>query len=123
MPIVRIDIEAGKSTAYKREILHGVRDAIATALGVTGDRIYQRIVETPSEDIDTPVGRTDRLTMIEISMLAGRDLALKEEMYRGIVTHLGFKPGIDSHDIVVIVHEAAGECFCIGGNLPGESSR
>jgi len=47
VPIVRIDIQAGKSTAYKREILHSVRSAIVESLGVPDDRVQQRIIETP----------------------------------------------------------------------------
>lgn len=50
MPIVRIDIQAGKSTAYKRAILHGVRTAVTKALGVGDDRVTQRLIETPAEE-------------------------------------------------------------------------
>lgn len=115
MPIVRIDIEAGKSTAYKRAILHGVRTAVTTALGVPDDRVIQRIVETPGEDIDAPEVRSDRLTIIEVSMLPGRDAALKGELFAEVVRRLGMEPGIHSHDIVVIVHDPPAECFYVNG--------
>lgn len=86
MPIVRIDIQSGKSTAYKRAILHGVREAIASALGVAEERVMQRIAESVPEDIDAPGRQTDRLTMV---------------------------------DIMVVVHDPAPECFCLGGTMPG----
>lgn len=115
MPIVRIDIEAGKSTAYKRSILHGVRSAVTTALCVPDDRVIQRIVETPGEDIDAPEIRSDRLTIIEISMLPGRDAALKGELFAEVSRRLGMEPGIHSHDIVVIVNDPPAECFYVNG--------
>jgi phenylpyruvate tautomerase PptA (4-oxalocrotonate tautomerase family) len=115
VPIVRIDIQAGKSTAYKREILHSVRSAIVEALGVPHDRVQQRIIETPAENIDSPESRTDHLTVIEISMLPGRSAVLKQAMYGAIVAHLGETPGIHQHDITVLVNDPSAECFAIGG--------
>lgn len=115
MPIVRIDIQAGKSTAYKRDILHGVRAAITSALGVPDDRVMQRIIETPSDDIDAPEIRSDRLTIVEVSMLPGRGPDLKEELYNAVVLKLGEKPGIHAHDIMVLVNDPSAECFAIGG--------
>lgn len=126
MPIVRIDIQAGKSTAYKRDILHAVRSAIIESLAVPDERVMQRIVETAPENIDTSETRTDRLTIIEVSMLPGRDAARKQAMYSAIVTHLGEKPGIHQQDITVLVSDPSAECFAIGGvmqcTLPGAPS-
>ena len=117
VPIVRIDIQSGKSTAYKRAILHGVRSALTTALGVPNERVMQRIVETPSEDIDVADVRTDRLTIIEISMLTGRGPELKGELYLAIADRLLSDPGITRHDLVVLVNEGAGECFFLNGQM------
>jgi 4-oxalocrotonate tautomerase len=115
MPIVRIDIQSGKTTAYKRDILHGVRTAIVESLGVADERVMQRLIETPAEDIDAPEIRSDRLTIIEVSMLPGRGPDLKEALYSAIVQRLGEKPGIYSHDIMVLVNDPSAECFALGG--------
>lgn len=115
MPIVRIDIQAGKTTAYKRAILRGVRTAITSALGVPDDRVMQRVIETPVEDIDSPDARSDRLTIIEVSMLPGRGSELKRGLYEKVVSELGFEPGISAHDIMVLVNDPVAECFALGG--------
>lgn len=117
MPIVRIDIQAGKSTAYKRALLNGVRDAITASVGVPDDRVMQRIVETPIEDIDVTDVRSDRLTIVEVSMIAGRGPEIKAELYRAISKRLGFEPGIDEHDLVVIIQDPPGECFYVNGSM------
>jgi phenylpyruvate tautomerase PptA (4-oxalocrotonate tautomerase family) len=115
VPIVRIDIQAGKSTVYKRDILHGVRSAITSALVVPDDRVMQRLIETAVEDIDTTEGRSDRLTIIEVSMLPGRGTELKSALYAAIVENLGEKPGIHQRDIMVLVNDPSAECFALGG--------
>jgi phenylpyruvate tautomerase PptA (4-oxalocrotonate tautomerase family) len=117
VPIVRIDIQSGKSTAYKRAILQGVRAALTSALNIPNERVMQRIVETPSDDIDVTDIRTDRLTIVEISMLSGRDLELKRDLYAAVADRLLESPGITRHDLVVLVNEGAGECFFINGHV------
>jgi len=120
VPIVRIDIESGKTTSYKRSILNGVRQAMTTALEVDDDRVTQRIVETPAEDIDTTEIKSDRLTIIEISMLPGRGPELKQKLYQAIATRLALEPGIAAHDLIVIVNDPAGECFYLNGAIQCE---
>lgn len=115
MPIVRIDIQSGKSTAYKRAILHGVRTAITSALGVPDDRVMQRLIETSADNIDAPEIRSDRLTIIEVTMLPGRGPDLKRALYEEIVASLGADPGIHAHDLMVLVNDPSAECFAIGG--------
>jgi phenylpyruvate tautomerase PptA (4-oxalocrotonate tautomerase family) len=115
VPIVRIDIQSGKSTEYKRAVLHGVRSAITDALGVGDERVMQRIVETPAEDIDTPSIRSDSLAIIEISMLPGRGADIKSNLYAAIVENLSADPGIHAKDITVLVSDPSAECFAIGG--------
>lgn len=119
MPFVRIDIQSGKTTAYKRSILHGVRDGIAGALGVDHDRIVQRIIETPAENIDATDVKSDRLTIVEISMLPGRGPELKERLYHEVAKRLGYEPGIEEHDLVVLVNDPPAECFFMNGRMQG----
>jgi phenylpyruvate tautomerase PptA (4-oxalocrotonate tautomerase family) len=115
LPIVRIDIQSGKSTAYKRAVLHGVRSAITLALGVGDERVMQRLVETPAENIDTPANRSDSLAIVEISMLPGRGADIKSRLYEAIVTNLAEDPGIHAKDVTVLVNDPSAECFAIGG--------
>lgn len=118
MPIVRIDIQSGKSTAYKRALLNGVRQAIADSLGVAETRVMQRIVECPPEDIDAPGRQADRLTIVDITMLPGRDEQRKRDLYSAVIDRLAAEPGIAAADVMVVVHDPPAECFCLGGDVP-----
>jgi len=122
MPVVRIDVQEGKSTAYKRSILHGVRRAITFVLGVGEERIMQRLIETPGEDIDVSGGRTDSFTIVEIVMLSGREPELKLKLYEAIVRELRFSPGIVARDIVVYVIDPPADSWCIAGEVPGSKA-
>lgn len=124
MPIVRIDIQAGKSVDYRRALLSGVRRGVTLALDVPDERVTVRIVETPAENIDTAGAKSDRYTVVEISMLPGRGAELKEPMYQAIAEGLVADPGITAPDLVVLVRDPAAECFylngAMAGNRPGE---
>lgn len=115
MPIVRIDIQSGKSTAHKRAVLRGVRSAITNALGVADERVMQRIIETPADDIDITDERSDALTIVEIAMMPGRGPDLKSRLYEQIVANLSADPGIHAKDIMVLVNDPSAECFALGG--------
>jgi phenylpyruvate tautomerase PptA (4-oxalocrotonate tautomerase family) len=115
VPIVRIDIQSGKSTAFRRAVLQGVRAAIVMALDVPGERVMSRLIETPAENIDTTGDHSDSLAIIEISMLPGRGPDLKSQLYEAIVANLGADPGLHAKDITVLVNDPSAECFAIGG--------
>lgn len=123
MPIVRIDIESGKPVEYRRALLGGVRRGITSALGVTDDRVNQRIFETPAENTDTAATKSERYTVVEISMLPGRGPELKDRLYRAIAEELAVDPGISAPDLVVLVRDPAAECFYLNGAMAGPGPR
>jgi len=120
VPIVRIDIQAGKSIDYRHALLSGVRRGVTSALGVPDERVTVRIVETPAENIDTAGVKSDRYTVVEISMLPGRGAELKEPMYQAIAEELVADPGITAPDLVVLVHDPAAECFYLNGVMAAD---
>lgn len=120
MPIVRIDIESGKSTAYRRAVLHGVRSAITSALGAPDERVMQRLIETPAENVDITANHSDALTIIEVSMLPGRGPELKSRLYDAVVANLGADPGIHAAEIMVLINDPSAECFALGGVMQCE---
>ncbi|MBE0475921.1 MAG: tautomerase family protein [Coriobacteriia bacterium] len=119
MPFVRIEIQAGKTGQYRRALLHGVRRALVEALGVPDERIMQRIAEYEPSDLDVPETKSDRLTLIEISMLP-RDGAVKRDLYERIVHSLALSPGVSADDVMIVVNEPHRECFGICGEVPEE---
>ena len=105
MPVVRVDMIAGRSSQYKKAILDGIHRALCDCLLIPDDDRFQRIVEIPREGFEFPPNRTDQAIIIDIDLFAGRTGDTKRKLYRQIVENLARDPGIDGYDIMIILHE------------------
>ena len=115
MPIVRIDIQSGKSTAYKRAVLHGVRSAITAALG-RGRRARHAAPHRDARRGHRRHAEPLRLAHDHRDLDAARSRARSQEQaLRGDRRQPRRDPGIHAHDIMVLVNDPSAECFAIGG--------
>lgn len=105
MPIVRVDIYSGFSSAYKRALLDSIHQALVYAFKIPdGDR-NQTIREYPEQDFDRSTGKSRQFTMIEIAAFAGRSRDAKRELYSRIVSNLAVSPGIPPNDVLITLNE------------------
>jgi phenylpyruvate tautomerase PptA (4-oxalocrotonate tautomerase family) len=118
MPLVSIDILAGKDQAYKKALLDGVHAALVKALKIPQDDRNQRLHELAPENYERRPGRTDKFTLVEITLFKGRSMDAKRALYKAIVTNLGREPGIDGNDIMIVLHEVPLENWGIRGGKP-----
>lgn len=122
MPVVRIDVLEGKPPAYRKAVLRGVREALREVVGVPDERISQRLVEVGADCLDVAGGRGERFTVVEISMLPGRTPEMKRALYAAVQRNLGADPGIEPHDIAILVRDVPAEDLCLpNAPEPGES--
>lgn len=105
MPLVKIEILKGKPLPYKRELLQAVHEALVTALGIEDDDRFQRLYELEDNNFERRASKTDRFTMIELTLLPGRSAGLKSTVIKEITAALGRKPGIAPSDIIIIIKE------------------
>ena len=85
MPLVRIDLRLGKSTAYRAAISQIVYDAMAAVLNVPANDRFQVITEHDSDGlIYDPkylgIQRTDDVVFIEITLSQGSHLGAEESL-------------------------------------------
>ncbi|AEG17774.1 tautomerase family protein [Methanobacterium paludis] len=118
-PLVKIEILKGKSEEYKKAILNGVHNALVEAFGIPEDDRFQRIYELSEDNLEYPPNRTDNVTLIEATILKGRSLKAKKELYTAIVKNLAENPGITSSDITIILLEPPLENWGVRGGKPG----
>ena len=117
MPIVRIEIITGKSSSYKHALLDGVHEALVHSLKIPDDDRNQILNEHPAVNFERRPGRTDKFTIIEITMFHGRSVDAKRSLYQSIVENLSQDPGIDGNDILIVLNEPPLENWGIrGGN-------
>jgi phenylpyruvate tautomerase PptA (4-oxalocrotonate tautomerase family) len=105
MPIVRIDITGPKSPEYRRALLDGARAAVTGALGVADERVTVRVIETPDECVDVPDCRSDRYTIVEVIMYAGRSEEKKKALVAALRDRFAADPGIEPFEIAVVLRD------------------
>lgn len=117
MPIVRIAGRKGRPPAAKRALLEAVHSALREALKIPEDDRTQILHEYAPEDFETPLTKTEKFVLVEITMFPGRSLEAKRHLYQAVVQNLGLL-GIAPEDLLIVLHEPAMENWCVRGGIP-----
>ena len=115
MPLVRIEIVKGKSVEYKKEMLEGVHVALMNAIQIEDWDRFQRLYEIEEEFFERSEGKTDKFTMIEITMFQGRTKEKKAKLYEEIVKELYERLQIQATDIFIVLNEPPNENWGLAG--------
>jgi phenylpyruvate tautomerase PptA (4-oxalocrotonate tautomerase family) len=104
MPLIRVEIREGWSRAAKADLLDAIHAAAVEALRIPDEDRTQILTEHPAEAFELPPGRSERYTLVQVDMFAGRSLDAKRRLYRAVVRnldHLGVPPA----DVLVVLDE------------------
>lgn len=115
MPLVKIEIIEGKTREYKAGLLEGVHEALEKSLGIENWDRFQRLYELPIENFERSESKTDKFTMIEITMFPGRTKEQKANLYKEIVNELNERLCIESTDIFIVINEPPNENWGLAG--------
>jgi len=119
MPLVRIDLRAGKPEEYRKALGEGVHRAMVEALGVPGDDRFQVITEHPAAGlIYDPqylgIRRSDNVVFVQITLSAGRKPQQKRKFYKRVTELLAESPGVKPADVVINLVEVVWENWSFG---------
>lgn len=117
MALARIEILRGLSAEERRGLIEGVHASLVEALEVPGDDPTVRLVEHKPENVLLPGQRSDRYTVVEVTMFAGRSLETKRRLHRAVVRNL-HACGVAPDDVLVVLHEPGMENWGIQGGNP-----
>ena len=115
MPLVRIEIIKGKSIEYKKEMLEGVHTALMNAIQIEDWDRFQRLYEIEDELFERSENKTDKFTMIEITMFQGRTKEQKARIYEEIVKELYARLEIQATDVFIVINEPPNENWGLAG--------
>ena len=115
MPLVRIEIIKGKSVDYKKEMLDAVHTALMNAIQIEDWDRFQRLYEIEDELFERSESKTDKFTMIELTMFQGRTKEQKERIYEEIVKELYERLEIQATDVFIVLHEPPNENWGLAG--------
>jgi phenylpyruvate tautomerase PptA (4-oxalocrotonate tautomerase family) len=120
MPLVRITLGEGTTLEHRRAIADGVHAALVEAAGVPADDRFQIIEEVPASALiwsPTYLGieRTASLVIVQIFLVAGRSVEVKQRLYAGIAERVAGATGLRKEDLLVNLVEVARENWSFGG--------
>lgn len=118
MPLVRIDVQQGRSPEALRLIADTVYDVMRDVFAVPPRDRYQIITEHPvgqiiAEDAGLGFERTDDVVIIQVFQ-QGRTLELKQALYRELAVRLEERCGLAPTDLMVSVVANTKEDWSLG---------
>lgn len=119
MPLVRVDLPAGKSADVRNTIGQVIYDAMIKTLNVPKDDRFQVITEHPSGGLivdPTYLGiqRTAAAIIIQVTLNEGRSVELKKAFYKAVVDGLHERAGLRREDVVINLVEVKKENWSFG---------
>ena len=119
MPLVRIDLPAGKPAEYRRLVADVVYVAMIEALGVPKDDRFQVIAEhTETNLIVDPtylsIRRSKEAIVIQVTLNEGRTVEVKKAFYKSVADALHARAQLRREDVVISLVEVKKENWSFG---------
>ncbi|HKA40524.1 MAG TPA: tautomerase family protein [Burkholderiales bacterium] len=117
MPNVTIEVRRKYTVAEEERIIAAVHAALMKALKTPEwDRTIRLVTHEPHR-FAVPPGRSDRYTLIDIDLFAGRSLQAKRALYQALVRNLE-ELGIPPDHVKVLLRESGAENWGLRGGVP-----
>ena len=119
MPLVRIDLAAGKPADHRRAIGDVVYDAMRATLNVPENDRFQIIGEHAPEDfiIDRQylgIVRSADCVVIQVTLNEGRTIAMKKAFYHAVADGLQERVSMRREDVFISLVEVHKENWSFG---------
>jgi len=119
MPLVRIDLAAGKPAEYRHTIGEVVYDAMRRTLNVPENDRFQIVTEHPLENfiVDRTyleIERSDDCVIIAVTLNEGRALDLKKAFYAAVADGLHERLNLRREDVLISLTEVKKENWSFG---------
>ncbi|GAA2727081.1 tautomerase family protein [Cellulomonas aerilata] len=119
MAQVKVYGRAGVLEPLRARLSDVVHAAAVEALGLPADKRFHRFFPMTADDFPTPAGRTERYTVLEVVLFAGRSVATKKRFYALLIEGFAAELGIEPLDLEVTLIETPRHDWAIRG-LPGD---
>ena len=116
MALARIEYLEGRSATEQRAMVQAVRGALSEALRApAADPLVRLIEHSPGLfTLPYPDRHSDRFTLVEVTMFAGRSMETKRRLYDALVRELDAL-GVPAEDVLIVLHEPPMDSWALGG--------
>ena len=121
MAQIKIYGTASQLNPVKARLSDVIHSCTIDALQYPSDKRAHRFFPLDPSDFYAPAGRTDRYTIIEISMFEGRTVKTKKHLIRLLFERIHAEFGISLQDIEITITETPKHNWGIRG-LPGDEA-
>lgn len=104
---------------YKAKMSDIIHSCIVGALKFPAEKRFHRFFPLEKEDFYYPSGRSEKYTIIEISIFEGRSVEAKKELIKLLYKRINEQLGIDMNDLEITIFETPKHNWGIRG-LPGD---
>lgn len=94
------------------DVIHGCMQSV---LGMPEDKKAHRFIPLDQEDFYYPGGRSDKYTVIEINMMAGREPETKKALIKELFRRIESETGIPPVDVEITIKEQPAHCWGFRG--------
>jgi 4-oxalocrotonate tautomerase len=121
MPLIHINLRAGKPPAYRQAIFDGLYRAMREALDVPEDDQFMTMSEHDAANFRTGtaygVARSDDVVYIQITVFDTRTPEQKKALFKRTAELLGKNPGIRPEDVFITILPSPKVNWSVGHGL------
>ena len=119
MPLVRIDLPAGKPVTYSAAVMETIQSAMHLVLNVPVEERFQIVTEhlPGSLSIDPAylgIARSPDAIIIQVTLNAGRNADIKQRFYQMLADSLRDRIGLRREDVLINLVEVSKENWSFG---------
>ncbi|HEX7654554.1 MAG TPA: tautomerase family protein [Verrucomicrobiae bacterium] len=103
----------------RKQLSDTIHACVVEALQLPKDKRFHRFFPLAAADFIYPADRSERYTIIEISLFTGRSVETKKQLIRLLFTRLQAECGLDPQDLEITLTETPKENWGIRG-MPGD---
>ena len=119
MPQIKVFGNAQQLNPIKRELSDTIHSCVVEALAFPIEKRFHRFFALAPDDFVYPTDRSERYTIIEISMFSGRSVATKKQLLRLLFERLHQALHLEPNDVEITITETPRENWGIRGQ-PGD---
>jgi phenylpyruvate tautomerase PptA (4-oxalocrotonate tautomerase family) len=105
--------------AVRSELSDIVHECLVQAFALPKDKRFQRFFGLPREDFVYPEGRSERYTIVEVSLFEGRSIEAKKAFVRALYERTHAELALSAIDLEITLFETPRHNWGIRG-LPGD---
>lgn len=106
MAQIKIYGVADQLTPIRARLSEAIHSAVVEALALPPDKRFHRFFALEPGDFIYPPGRSERYTIIELSMFEGRSVATKKRLIRLLFERLQELVGLQPEDVEITITES-----------------